>query len=278
MPLFFLIALASQGPAESIDDFLRPDGRTRVIAHRGFSGAAPENTLSAFRKAIEVGADMFELDVLLSSDGHVVVIHDDTLERTTNGEGRVVDHTLEELTSLDAGAWFSEEFAGERIPTLEQALRLARGRILVNVEIKTEAVTDDAKGGIVEKTLTLVDALDMKGQVVISSFDPRALAHARELDPEARTASLYNRRHHEGKTPREILDEVGSRGLSMSQRQVSEQIVEACHGLGRPVAVYTVNEENDLIRILELGVDAIFTDRPDRLLDLLGRREDARTR
>ena len=107
-----------------------------VVAHRGFSGAAPENTLAAFRMAIEAGSDMIELDVHLSKDGKVVVIHDETQERTTNGQGRVADRPLKEIKGLDAGSWFSPPFAGERIPTLQEVLSLAQGKVPVNIEIK----------------------------------------------------------------------------------------------------------------------------------------------
>ena len=254
-----------------IDDFMQPGGRARVIAHRGFSGVAPENTLAAFRKAIDVGADMFELDVLLSKDGRVVVIHDDTLERTTDGEGAVSARTLEELRALDAGSWFAPEFNRERIPTLEETLELAKDRILVNIEIKTEAVTDRAQGGIVDKTLELVRRLGMMDQIVISSFDPRALAHARELDPGVKTASLYDAERQEHLSPEEVMAEVASNGFNLSRKQVDESIVEACHRLGRPVAVYTVNEIPEMQRVLDLGADAIFTDYPDRLLEVLNR-------
>ena len=248
-----------------IEDFMKLGGPTRVIAHRGFSGAAPENTLAAFEKAIEVGADMFELDVLLSRDGRVVVIHDDTLDRTTDGEGKVAAFTLAEIKKLDAGSWFSAEFAGERIPTLEEALRLAKGRILVNVEIKTEAVGH----GVVAKALEIIDELDMKDTVVISSFNPTALAKARELDPDIRTASLFNTELQKGMSPEAVMAEVGSNGFNLSRRQVDAGIVATCHRLERPVAVYTVNEINEMERLIDLGVDAIFTDRPDRLLRVL---------
>jgi len=107
-----------------------------VIAHRGFSGAAPENTLAAFRKAIDVGSDLIELDIQLSKDGKIVVIHDEILGRATNGQGKVSDHTLQELKKLDAGSKFRAEFSGERIPTLQEVLDLAKGRVLVNIEIK----------------------------------------------------------------------------------------------------------------------------------------------
>jgi len=266
--VLFMMLQMSERP---IDAFMRPaaSGKPHVIAHRGFSGAAPENTLAAFRRAIAADAEMFELDVLLSSDGHVVVIHDDTLDRTTDGSGPVADKTLAELQALDAGSWFGPGFAGERIPTLEQSLRLAKGFILVNVEIKTEAVTDEARGGIVEKTLAIIEDINMEGDVVISSFDPRALTHARQLSPDIRTASLYNSRAHEGLGPGAVMAEVDSNGFNLSQKQVDASIIETCHGLGRPVAVYTVNEEQDMRRVIDLGVDAIFTDYPDRLAELL---------
>jgi len=174
--IFFTALLLLVVTSEPIEDFMKR-GPTRVIAHWGL---CPRTRLPRSKKRSRSAADMFELDVLLSRDGCVVVIHDDTLDRTTDGEGEVAAFTLAELKKLDAGSWFSEEFAGERIPTLEQALRLAKGRILVNVEIKTEAVGD----GIVAKALEIIDELDMKDNVVISSFDPKALSKARELDLE----------------------------------------------------------------------------------------------
>lgn len=269
--LMFTLMVAAN-PPKTIDEFMEPGSRARVIAHRGFSGTAPENTLAAFQKAIDVGADMFELDVLLSRDGHVVVIHDDTLERTSDGEGPVAARTLDELKALDAGSWFSSEFAFERIPTLEETLELAKGRILVNIEIKTEAVTDRARGGIADKTLALVRRFDMMDQIVISSFDPRALAQARELDPSVKTASLFNAELQEGQSPEDVMAEVGSNGFNLSRQQIDASVVDACHRLKRPVAVYTVNEINEMERILDLGADAIFTDHPDRLLEVLGAR------
>ncbi|MEE8523355.1 MAG: glycerophosphodiester phosphodiesterase family protein, partial [Thermoanaerobaculia bacterium] len=168
-------AAASDDRPMTIDEFLATDAeRPRVIAHRGFSGVAPENTLVAIRKAIDVGADMAEIDVLLSRDRHVVVIHDDTLDRTTDGKGPVEDLSLEELRRLDAGSWFSAEFAGERMPTLAEVLDLVRGRILLNVEIKSEAVTREIEGGIVDRVLRLIAEREMGDQVILSSFEPEA--------------------------------------------------------------------------------------------------------
>ncbi len=270
----------------TIDEFMRVGGRTRVIAHRGFSGLAPENTLVALRRAIEVGADMVEIDVLLTHDGEVVLLHDDTLERTTNGEGVAAEVSLEEIRRLDAGSWFSPEFAGERVPLLAEALDLVRDRILINVEIKGSAVTAEAEGGIVDKVLRLVRERDMLDQVVISSFEPEALRQARQLDRAAtgraatgraatgitvKTASLYDDKLHRGMGPLEVMAAVDSNGFNLSARRLSPEILDACHGAGRPVAVYTVNEEADMQRLMAAGVDAIFTDRPDRLLRLTSR-------
>lgn len=260
----------------TIDEFMTPSGVTRVIAHRGFSGRGPENTLVALRLAIEVGADMAEIDVGLSRDGHVVVLHDATLERTTDGSGLLSDATLEDLRRLDAGSWFDSRFAGEPVPTLAEALDLVKGKILLNIEIKTEAVTDTAVGGVVDKVLALVEARRMHDQIVISSFDPRALAQARELDPEVRTASLYNRELHKGQGPLEVMAAVGSNGFNISQKLISGQIVAACHRHRRPVAVYTVNTEKKMRQLIDLGVDALFTDHPDRLKKVLAQRPPRR--
>lgn len=127
-----------------------------VIAHRGFSGQAPENTLASFQKAVELGSDMIELDVRFSKDGQVVVIHDDTIDRTTNGRGKVADYTLKELKQFDAGSWFAPQFSGERIPTLKEVLELVKGKVLVNIEIKDESpgqykITDLAERGLCKR-------------------------------------------------------------------------------------------------------------------------------
>ena len=171
----------------AIDDFYATQERTRVIAHRGFSGAAPENTLAAVRAAIEVGADMVEIDVTLTSDGHIVVIHDETLDRTTTGSGRVSDFTLTELQRLDAGGWFAPRFAGERIPTLDQVLDEIEGRILLNVEIKSEAV----ERGIVTKVASAIRKRGMMEQLWFPRFHrqpcSRCISMRRKFDPRSCT-------------------------------------------------------------------------------------------
>ena len=253
----------------TIEDFMALGERPRVIAHRGFSGNAPENTLVAIEQAIELGADMVEVDIGLTSDGHVVLLHDETLDRTTDGSGLLSDASLETVRRLDAGSWFDAKYEGEPVPTLGEALDLVRGRILINLEIKSEAVGEQAEGGIADKVLHAVRERRMLNQIVISSFEPRALEHARQLEATVRTASLYNRDLHSGQGPLEVMDAVDANGFNLSRREVTAEIVEQCHGTGRPVAVYTVNKERVMRRMIDLGVDALFTDYPDRMLALL---------
>jgi glycerophosphoryl diester phosphodiesterase len=244
----------------TIEEFLTMRTRPIVIAHRGFSAEAPENTLASVRAAIAAGADMIEVDVTLTADGEVVVIHDDTLDRTTDGSGLVVAHSLEQLLRLDAGAWFARRFRGERIPTLAQVLDEVRGRILINVEIKPEAVGERTEGGIAERVVRLIEERDMRDQVIVSSFEPRALLQIDEVDPELATASLYNKDLHLDMDPLAIVGAVGSRALNLSQDRVTPAIVERCRQNQVQVGMR---------RLIRMDVDAIFTDRPDRLIEVL---------
>ncbi|MDZ7689984.1 MAG: glycerophosphodiester phosphodiesterase family protein [Balneolaceae bacterium] len=142
-----------------------------IIAHRGASAYYPENTMAAFRGAVDMGAEMIELDILLSKDGVPVAFHDARLGSHTNGSGRLENYTLEQLKQLDAGAWFDAKFTGQRIPTLDEVLEFAKGKIALNIEIKTEAVTDELHGGVEEKSIALVQKYGMEDHVLFSSFD-----------------------------------------------------------------------------------------------------------
>lgn len=253
----------------TIEKFMTVGERPRVIAHRGFSGVAPENTMAAFRRAYDIRADMIELDVLLSRDGQVVVIHDDTLDRTTNTRGPVADLTWDELRTLDAGSWFAPEFEGEPIPLLRDVLAWAKGKILVNVEIKTEAYSPNVLESISAKVVTIVDEVGMRDQVVVSSFDSRILKQIRALDPDLKTATLYYADVHGELRPIVITANDGSNGFNLGKTEVNARVVEECHAEGIPVAVYTVNTREMMVYVLGLGVDAIFTNHPDVLIDLL---------
>jgi len=252
----------------TIAGFLALETRPAVIAHRGFSAARPENTLAAVRAAIAVGADMVEVDVTLTADGHVVCIHDDTLDRTTNGSGRVNEHTLDELHRLDAGSWFSSEWADQKIPTLKEVLDVSNSKILVNIEIKSEAVTPDARGGIAKRVVQLIHQLDMADQVIVSSFDPQALQQVRSADPNVVTASLFNKDIHMDWPPGDIVDPVGARALNISRKRVTQDLVDECRSLGIPIGVYTVDEASVMRKMIKMGIDALFTNHPDRLLEI----------
>jgi glycerophosphoryl diester phosphodiesterase len=264
--LIFTAALVgSQDRPTTIDEFYNTGGRTRVIAHRGFSGIAPENTLAAVRAAIEVGADMVEIDVTLSADGHIVVLHDETLDRTTNGSGEVSQLTLAELKRLDAGSWFGPSFAGERVPTLDQVLTEVEGRTLLNVEIKSEAVAR----GIVALVADTIRKLEMIDQVVVSSFSPTALQEVHSLAPDIRTAVLYNDTYHQGRDAVEIATELGATVFNIKRQRLTRRMLRRCRQHDIPVGVYTVNEARRMRRLVKRGIDAIFTDRPDRLIEIL---------
>ncbi len=248
----------------TIEEFMSLNNPTRVIAHRGFSGRAPENTLIAIERAISVGAEMVEVDVTVTADGHVICLHDETLDRTSSGSGLPGEFTLKEIKTLDAGSWFAPEFAGERVPTLAEVLGAVKGRILINVEIKPEAV----EHGVVPKVADLINLHEMIDQVVVSSFAPEALRLMKIVDPAVITASLFNKEIHTDRDPLEIIQEVGSRGLNVSGGRVTPEMVDRCHSHQIPVAVYTINDALEMRRMMELGVDAVFSDHPDRMLEV----------
>jgi glycerophosphoryl diester phosphodiesterase len=263
--LLVVAVVSADDRPTTIDEFYDTQARTRVIAHRGFSGAAPENTLAAVRAAVKVGADMVEIDVTLTSDGKIVVIHDETVDRTTNGSGKVSDFSLAELQQLDAGAWFAPRFAGERIPTLDAVLDEVEGRILLNVEIKSEAVVR----GIVTKVASAIQRQGMIDQVVVSSFSPKALREVHSEAPKIRTAVLYNTKFHKGQDAVEIVTDLGASVFNIKRQRLTKKMQRRCQNLEIPIGIYTVNDPRRMRRLVKKGINAIFTDHPDRLLEIL---------
>jgi glycerophosphoryl diester phosphodiesterase len=238
-----------------------------VIAHRGASGSAPENTLAAFAAALAVGADMVELDVHLSRDGEVMVIHNDSVDRRTNGTGMVADMTRAELQRLDAGSWFSERFGGEPIPALEEVLSLAKGRLRVNVEIKTGYLGPFSMDDLVDRTVAVVENQQMIDRVIFSSFDPPALKRIAEKWPDAARALLLD-------TPWQASAVVKAekfRIIHCARNTVNARSLRAARAGGLRVNVWTVNREAEMERFIEAGADGIITDYPERLIRLLER-------
>lgn len=248
-----------------------------VIAHRGASAYCPENTLPSFEAAVELGADMVELDVRLSRDGEVIVFHDATLERCTNGRGRTADHSLKELKRLDAGSWFDRRFAGTRIPTLEEVLALCRGSIGVNIEIKKEAAADGVDGGIEERCLEIVNRGCRAERVMFSSFEPQVLRRLRQASRDIPVAVLYDKTMYGSGMPSEITARYKADAFNCDRSELDGAWLADLHGHGIPVHVYTVDDEKEMNRFIRAGVDGIFTNRPDVLRKLVDSRRNGTT-
>lgn len=236
-----------------------------IIAHRGASAYYPENTMAAFKGAVEMEAEMIEIDVLMSKDGVPVVYHDPQLDHHTNGNGLVSNYTAEELKELDAGSWFDSRFSDQRIPTLEEVLAFASGNIALNIEIKTEAVSDQLKDGVVEKSLKLVREYGMKDYVLFSSFDYRAVKQLKELAPEISVALLYNRSRSKRKLPHELINEYKADAFNCSYRQFTRKRIASLREYGIPSFIYTVDTESRMRKLIAAGVNGIFTNKPDVL-------------
>jgi glycerophosphoryl diester phosphodiesterase len=228
-----------------------------VIAHRGASGTCPENTLAAFRRAELLGAHMIELDVQLTRDGEVVVVHDDTIDRTTDGTGAVSAQTLAALRRFDAGGWFGASYRGECIPTLAEVL--AAVRLPVNVELKAGGGT-----GLEERALAVVTAAQALRRVVFSSFDAQALVRMRSLTADADLAVLWTRR---AVAPAiELARRVGARGLHLRKTAADRRSIAAARESDLEVRVWTVNEPREFAPLSQLGASGVFTDYPERFL------------
>ncbi len=260
------MACVYMNSAPEAGDALRGGYPIIVTAHRGFSGEAPENTLAAFRAAIDAGCDMIELDVHLTRDGEVVVIHDDTLERTTSGRGTVAGKTFAELRGLDAGAWFDPRFSGERIPALAEVLALTRNRILVNIELKKGKNFPYTMEELADRTLRVVEMAVMADQVLFSSFDPAAVERIRERNPRLPVALIVEKPWMK---PAEAGGGTIYPVLNCRTTVLNEENIRRAHAGGIRVHVWTVNTQKAMARFIALGVDGIITNHPDRLIALL---------
>ncbi|WP_223829673.1 glycerophosphodiester phosphodiesterase [Paenibacillus arenilitoris] len=240
-----------------------------IVAHRGWSGDAPENTMAAFRLAMtDPGIAIIELDVHLSKDGVPVVMHDHTLDRTSNGTGPIKAYTVEELREFDAGGWFSPGFAGERIPTLEEVLELAKGRIKLHVELKA---LGDEYPGIEEAVIACIRRQDMEDEVVLSSFNHDSMKKAKELAPSIRTGLIFL-----GKPTllAEQLRYTGATSISMHHAFATRALVDEMAEHGIDFGVWTVDDAATLARLAgDYPNLRITTNCPDRLLRII--RQDA---
>ncbi len=238
-----------------------PLPRPVIIAHRGCSATHPENTLAAFKAAVAAAAHMIELDVNLSADRRLVVIHDRSVDRTTNGRGAVGALTVAQLTRLDAGSWFDPRFQGERIPTLAQVLESVRGQVSVNIEIKPEAVEAHGPDDAVERqVLELVHSLAMDDAVLISSFAWGVLEKIRRLDSQIALGLLCD-----DPADQRAIDwcrRVGGFSWHPNGRHLTRAQVDLWHEVGACVFPYQVEGRPALKRLLAMGVDGAIVDDP----------------
>lgn len=252
------------------------DKEFEIIAHKGASGIAPENTITSFQKALDLGVDMIELDVRHTKDEEIVVFHDSTLERTTNGRGLVEDKTLAELKELDAGAWFHPDFEGEKVPTLKEVLDLIDGQCKVLIEIKH--MDHPHYHDFAEKLIDIVkEERNGFDWCILQSYEDRYIEEAHAYDDRIQTKKLLigedsapliafyvETRVHLGRSKKETrLNALNPHFETLSPRRVFRM-----HARGFEVYTYPVNERDDMIKMLNMGVDGIITDFPGRLINL----------
>lgn len=247
-----------------LDSFQRPI----LLAHRGDLAHAPENTLPSFMQAIQKGADGVELDAKLTADGHVIVIHDETVDRTTNGKGKVATFTLEAIRKLDAGSWFDSKFAGTQVPLLEEVFEIVGKEKLINIELTNYFTPRD---GLVKKVCDLIKRHNNASQIIFSSFLPSNLKIANQTLPEI---------------PRGLLALPGLMGLWARSfgfmfgdyqalhphlTNASREQIQRAHKVKRRIHVWTANSPADIQRLRDWGVDGMFTDDPAAAVQALGR-------
>ncbi|MFD3158310.1 glycerophosphodiester phosphodiesterase [Haloimpatiens sp. FM7330] len=232
---------------------------TKIQAHRGASGYAPENTLAAFKKAIEMKADGIELDVHLSKDGYLIVMHDEKVDRTTNGKGMIKSFTLEELKKLDAGSWYSKEFNNERIPTLEEVLKLIKPTSLfINLEIKAGY---RLYPNIEEKVLNMLEKYDMLERSIISSFDHYSLVKIKQLNSKVKTGMLYMSSLFE---PWDYAKSIKVDALHPYYITLTKEFIMGAYSHNLAINTYTVNEESAIKQLAQGKISGLITNYPDK--------------
>jgi glycerophosphoryl diester phosphodiesterase len=217
--------------------------------------------MAAFVKAIELGAGGIELDVQMTKDGHIVVIHDETIDRTSNASGKITNLTISELLSLDFGGWFSDEFIGEKIPTLEMVLDLLSGwEGILNIEIKSGDI------GIESSVIELINKYNMRDRVIVSSFDHYTLVNVKKLDGDIKTGALFMETLYK---PWEYAKWIGASAIHPDFSAITPEIIRECLVNGIEVNVFTVDNAEDIRMLSKANVSGIITNTPDTALKSL---------
>ncbi|MBW6472467.1 MAG: hypothetical protein K0B14_05030 [Anaerolineaceae bacterium] len=230
-----------------------------IIAHRGASAYAPENTMAAFKKAVELSADGIEFDVKCSKDGEMVIIHDQSLERTTNGHGRVIETNLKDLRNLDAGSSFSSKFTGEKIPLLSEVLEEFSKRLLINIELTNYSSIRD---GLAKKAAYLVKQMGIENRVLFSSFHPYNLFITRRILPNVSVALLALPGKKGWIFRSNLMRWISPDLIHPYYSDVDKGFIEKQHRKNRKVNVWTVNTEKQILKLLKDNVDGLITDDP----------------
>jgi glycerophosphoryl diester phosphodiesterase len=231
--------------------------RPTIFAHRGASNSAPENTIAAFRLAISQKADAIELDAKCTSDGQIVIIHDQTVDRTTNGTGKVGELPLVAINELDAGGWFHSEYSGEAIPTLDEVFETLGSQIFINIELTNYASPTDH---LPQKVVQIILHHGLENQVLLSSFNPLALRRAHSFAPQI-PLGLLSLPGFQGIWARSFLGNfVPHQAFHPHVNDANTGFIEKFHRKEKRVHVWTVNSAEDMQRLFHAGVDGIFTD------------------
>ncbi|MBO4339688.1 MAG: glycerophosphodiester phosphodiesterase [Clostridia bacterium] len=243
-----------------------------VLAHRGANKRAPQNTIPAFKKAVEFNADGIETDVHLSKDGEIVICHNYTIDATSNGKGLISDYACEELKKFDFGSYFSEDFRGVTLPTLSQCLDVVKNMKLINIEIKAPKQKND----LVKRTVEMVNKYGLNDSVIISCFNPECIRESKETDPSIRTGLLYEN----DDLGKEIMSfgvekycaQLNANAAHPDRELITEDEVKRLHAMNMTVNVWTVNEKEDILKLTEWGVDSLISDVPDYVISVLNER------
>ncbi|MBM4166751.1 MAG: hypothetical protein FJ218_07555 [Ignavibacteria bacterium] len=244
--------------------------RPLVAAHRGCSDTFPENTLVAFRRAIEVGIDMIELDIQCSSDGKVIVFHDHRINRTTNGRGKISTFTLRELQNFDVGSWFHPQFSNEIIPTLRDVLKICQGRIKLIIEVKSYG--NDAKYNfIVEKSIKLVKEFGMENDVLFTSFDHNLLHEFFDYNTQLQRGINYDTHRHIRKSPSSLCKMSCADTFVCDIKTLKKNLITDVRSNKLYLGAYNIVSEADFEKAMKSDVDFIITDIPEQVTRWLGR-------
>lgn len=241
--------------------------QTKIIAHRGFSEIAPENTLAAFNKAIETGADYLELDVHATADNIIVVIHDNSVDRTASdgASGKIAKLTYDEINKIKVGfpTKFGTTYHDEKIPTLHDVLKLAKGKIKVCVEIKVL--------GIETEVMKIIEQTHMQNDVIIFSFSFEVLSKIRALNP---TIPILYLVHHFQKSTIDYAQLINANAIGVgSENVISSAMIEKVNQAGMKLWQWTINDPTSIKKLIDLKIDGIITDKPDVGLKLLGSKQ-----